>query len=98
MKRRPPGSTRTYTLCPYTTLFRSVAVAMEGRRQLVEDAEHRLVEADVDDLAAARGVAVAQGQQRAERAVDPCQIVRNGRRARGHRRTDRKSTRLNSSH
>src|SRR3546814_14860284 len=23
MIRRPPGSTRTYTLCPYTTLFRS---------------------------------------------------------------------------
>src|SRR3546814_12618560 len=24
MKRRPPRSTRTYTLCPYTTLFRSI--------------------------------------------------------------------------
>src|SRR3546814_14562260 len=23
MRRRPPRSTRTYTLCPYTTLFRS---------------------------------------------------------------------------
>src|SRR3546814_11660575 len=23
MERRPPRSTRTYTLCPYTTLFRS---------------------------------------------------------------------------
>src|SRR3546814_6137924 len=23
MRRRPPDSTRTYTLCPYTTLFRS---------------------------------------------------------------------------
>src|SRR3546814_6034492 len=26
MIRRPPGSTRTDTLCPYTTLFRSDAV------------------------------------------------------------------------
>src|SRR3546814_18268798 len=26
MIRRPPGSTRTYTLFPYTTLFRSCAV------------------------------------------------------------------------
>src|SRR3546814_8228469 len=25
MIRRPPRSTRTYTLCPYTTLFRSTA-------------------------------------------------------------------------
>src|SRR3546814_17720717 len=24
MMRRPPRSTRTYTLCPYTTLFRSL--------------------------------------------------------------------------
>src|SRR3546814_12355113 len=27
MRRRPPRSTRTYTLFPYTTLFRSVAVS-----------------------------------------------------------------------
>src|SRR3546814_15455958 len=26
MVRRPPGSTRTYTLFPYTTLFRSAAL------------------------------------------------------------------------
>src|SRR3546814_6760847 len=28
MIRRPPRSTRTYTLCPYTTLFRSRAVEL----------------------------------------------------------------------
>src|SRR3546814_16913628 len=35
MLRRPPGSTRTDTLCPYTTLFRSPAVASRhgGGRQ-----------------------------------------------------------------
>src|SRR3546814_8510452 len=27
MERRPPRSTRTYTLCPYTTLFRCNRVA-----------------------------------------------------------------------
>src|SRR3546814_19526685 len=32
MIRRPPRSTRTYTLVPYTTLFRSHA----GRRQTVD--------------------------------------------------------------
>src|SRR3546814_12551488 len=26
MLRRPPVSTRTYTLCPYTTLFRSLSL------------------------------------------------------------------------
>src|SRR3546814_2808573 len=30
MIRRPPRSTRTDTLLPYTTLFRSVALAVEG--------------------------------------------------------------------
>src|SRR3546814_20334638 len=30
MIRRPPRSTRTYTLFPYTTLFRSPAVAADG--------------------------------------------------------------------
>src|SRR3546814_6226824 len=27
MERRPPSSTRTHTLCPYTTLFRSIVPA-----------------------------------------------------------------------
>src|SRR3546814_21196289 len=31
MIRRPPRSTRTDTLCPYTTLFRSVGAAMIER-------------------------------------------------------------------
>src|SRR3546814_6666892 len=30
MKRRPPRSTRTDTLCPYTTLFRSVEGVHDG--------------------------------------------------------------------
>src|SRR3546814_9806238 len=32
MIRRPPRSTRTYTLCPYTTLFRSRARTLSGNR------------------------------------------------------------------
>src|SRR3546814_7962390 len=32
MIRRPPRSTRTYTLCPYTTLFRSPATRAARRR------------------------------------------------------------------
>src|SRR3546814_8970801 len=37
MRRRPPRSTRTDTLCPYTTLFRSnqdlVSASLNGREQ-----------------------------------------------------------------
>src|SRR3546814_9022092 len=43
MIRRPPRSTRTYTLFPYTTLFRSLLLVGAG------DAELALVELDVLD-------------------------------------------------
>src|SRR3546814_9848078 len=39
MIRRPPRSTRTDTLFPYTTLFRSVAVLQRERGLLVGEAE-----------------------------------------------------------
>src|SRR3546814_9732816 len=39
MIRRPPRSTRTDTLFPYTTLFRSVLVAAHLREPVVEPAE-----------------------------------------------------------
>src|SRR3546814_8501752 len=35
MIRRPPRSTRTYTLCPYTTLFRSSFALDENVRSYV---------------------------------------------------------------
>src|SRR3546814_4819149 len=38
MIRRPPRSTRTYTLCPYTTLFRSLGI-------------HRTVDAQIGKVA-----------------------------------------------
>src|SRR3546814_14667090 len=37
MIRRPPRSTRTYTLFPYTTLFRSALDAPSGTYDVVED-------------------------------------------------------------
>src|SRR3546814_5745983 len=36
MMRRPPRSTRTYTLFPYTTLFRSKALAQDQVAELLE--------------------------------------------------------------
>src|SRR3546814_4438770 len=34
MIRRPPRSTRTDTLCPYTTLFRSLRLRRDGSREV----------------------------------------------------------------
>src|SRR3546814_10939312 len=39
MIRRPPRSTRTDTLCPYTTLFRSDADELDDARQLARGGE-----------------------------------------------------------
>src|SRR3546814_19937099 len=41
MIRRPPSSTRTDTLFPYTTLFRSPAPVVDGRRWLADPIAHR---------------------------------------------------------
>src|SRR3546814_9387986 len=45
MIRRPPISTRTDTLFPYTTLFRSAASKDIGRARRVEDARGRYIHA-----------------------------------------------------
>src|SRR3546814_15801371 len=70
MKRRPPGSKRTDTLFPYTTLFRTEAAAVgagghaghaleqaaEERRLLVADLPGDLVDRRLGALEAALGV------------------------------------------
>src|SRR3546814_12467756 len=86
MIRRPPRSTRTDTLFPYTTLFRS--------QQSVDGAEAAL-RRDPALIAAggvqAHRIALAQRQVRDDqRRVQRVVEVRQ--------RADRKSTRLNSSH
>src|SRR3546814_9192709 len=62
MIRRPPGSTRTDTLFPYTTLFRSLAahiggVARPQRRRMEGEVQYRQaqVDGDVDRPARALG-------------------------------------------
>src|SRR3546814_2192966 len=62
MKRRPPVSTRTDTLCPYTTLFRSRA-GRDRRQQferLVESAE--AAGKDTHRAGAEQKVHLAQGE------------------------------------
>src|SRR3546814_19254463 len=87
MIRRPPRATRTDTLFPYTTLFRS-------RAEVVLDVAGAL------DLIRMGGVALEFGEDGRERlAYDVGEHVEPA--AMGHAEhdlLDRKSTRLNSSH
>src|SRR3546814_18660068 len=88
--RRPPRSTRTDTLFPYTTLFRSAEQgngAVEG-----DDGNRAHQQALVDGLEGKLAKrSLAQTRQAGEQ-VDR-QVERGGPDA-----EDRKSTRLNSSH
>src|SRR3546814_4734792 len=107
MIRRPPGSTRTYTLFPSTTLCRSggrrvtiVAVAAQRGRQIV--AVDMLAGCDVGGRGADRKAIFGHrfaARDRGERDLVPA-LYRDGGSniAVGEQRLDRKSTRLNSSH
>src|SRR3546814_17796646 len=92
MKRRPPRSTRTDTLCPYTTLFRSAACnALSDGAQA-----HRTVAWSNDGMHSRR---IGGTQART-------QVMRIGHAIEDQQQglllfvfeQDRKSTRLNSSH
>src|SRR3546814_11985407 len=50
MIRRPPRSTRTDTLFPYTTLFRSPGADPAARQFLGDDAHHQLAEPEAAEL------------------------------------------------
>src|SRR3546814_17061939 len=102
--RPPPRSTRTYTLCPYTTLVRSVIEPVAVQVQRIP----RII--CVEDIFAPQADAVAiVGKSIAELAVDQrISLLRGafrveqveillGRETAVHA-PDRKSTRLNSSH
>src|SRR3546814_9934090 len=85
MIRRPPRSTRTYTLFPYTTLFRSVETRQRIAGLAGRDHEARAIEVlQVVDGAEAGAVDVLE------------QRVRAACHARCGAVQDRKSTRLNS--
>src|SRR3546814_9045227 len=95
MVRRPHKSTRTDTLCPYTTVLRSFAETLEQDRQQNERQQGGGDEAaDHDDVGAtdrdlAHATALALGKDRRFCAA-------YGRTFSWQR--DRKSQRLNSSH
>src|SRR3546814_13322776 len=87
MLRRPPRSTRTDTLFPYTTLFRS-------------EPAQPVLDLAVDDHAA--GTVRAADRPCHDRRIDPlpahCRAGHGPCRRAAAQRPDRKSTRLNSSH
>src|SRR3546814_6491297 len=108
MLRRPPGSTRTDTLFPYTTLFRSHGADLEGKaRQHEHQAEqfplrHAVGQSDRDAVeAGAAGEAIekrrtVEQDAARQRTQDEIFEARFGRTL--VLPQDRKSTRLNSSH
>src|SRR3546814_16187315 len=92
MIRRPPRSTRTDTLFPYTTLFRSPADAID--KAAIGNAHDPLAVGDLDPLFVripADPAAPEHARRRRALAgehLDPGDLIE----------LDRKSTRLNSSH
>src|SRR3546814_10153233 len=114
MTRLPPICTRTDTLCPYTTLFRSRGrQAFERAAPLLERTvehamaqPHRVLVLEVLELVADRGAGLAGDHE-----FQPLRLRAGGFRgddlhllsahqlgAQRHQLPDRKSTRLNSSH
>src|SRR3546814_19969252 len=90
MIRRPPRSTRTDTLCPYTTLFRSLASAsaLDGGRTSIE---YRVTGMVPERLTPQRAQALErlQGRQGLVRELATAAEVSDSR---------SEGTRLNSSH
>src|SRR3546814_4221221 len=99
MIRRPPRSTRTDTLFPYTTLFRSlrrpavIEPAADRADRHRQDHRHRQVDADAD-----REWGQPKLARPPEQRVDEDEAHAGDRAIGQHRPVDRKSTRLNSSH
>src|SRR3546814_3151779 len=99
MIRRPPRSTRTDTLFPYTTLVRSVpgveAAEVEiglAVRKLARLDRVRVVDEEQED------VAIGRIERRRVAADVDIGIIVHVRPVEHARNLDRKSTRLNSSH
>src|SRR3546814_16888358 len=87
MIRRPPRSTRTYTLFPYTTLFRSLGLAgltaACGHKAETPDSSEMTGSTDNMAMAPAAATPILAKGHGTVTAID---------------KGDRKSTRLNSSH
>src|SRR3546814_20442539 len=100
MIRRPPRSTRTDTLFPYTTLFRSQADRVAGDR-IAEAGMKLLGHRSAADDVARLDDPYLQTRFRGIEGADEAVVAGTddeGVIGFGHETSDRKSTRLNSSH
>src|SRR3546814_20582248 len=100
MIRRPPRSTRTDTLVPYTTLFRSDPVeALKAKAMGILD---EIVEGDLHEGAVAFAKRVVAEGRPLRRSSEPVGGIGTPEEFKDviekYRDLDRKSTRLNSSH
>src|SRR3546814_14270062 len=94
MIRRPPRSTRTDTLFPYTTLFRSLEVAAAGGHNLLMQGPP-----GAGKTLLARALPGLLAPLAASEAIEVSKVYSvAGLLSREHPLLDRKSTRLNSSH
>src|SRR3546814_16047868 len=75
MIRRPPRSTRTDTLFPYTTLFRSPAVREVGLDPIGEPARNLAVDAQIDAAKFGRDAAARVGHARSEEHTSELQSL-----------------------
>src|SRR3546814_20199186 len=95
--RRPPRSKRTYTLFPYTTLFRSSnAIKFTPAGGHVEVAAQREPDGSFCMAISDTGIGIAESD--IARAMAPFSQVDNALNRKYDGTGDRKSTRLNSSH
>src|SRR3546814_10770054 len=104
MIRRPPRSTLTDTLFPYTTLFRSASILPRAGKEVAERGQTLERRQLVDDAIEAPVAIGRHAHDRADGDVEPYR----DQRAKGRKlicldgdeqpAVDRKSTRLNSSH
>src|SRR3546814_11922460 len=99
MSLRPPRSTRTDTLFPYTTRFRSYLRALENAYRLVREGEAKLDTEGLPPMDALRRLVefTFDHHHQHEEFIRMVMIenIHNGQYL---DRSDRKSTRLNSSH
>src|SRR3546814_20364278 len=101
--RWPPNSTRTYTLCPYTSLFRSVVVetADQVRVALVADSQSIQAGRHTGEEVLGEGIEVVVELRRIgeQPAIAGILAVEDPQRVQFEPApADRKSTHLNSSH
>src|SRR3546814_16671571 len=97
MIRRPPRSTRTYTLFPYTTLFRSYP-DYEGIAQKLEERERLVADLGDNDVMILRNHGLLSVGRTVREAFLRMYYLERSCEVQVAAQADRKSTRLNSSH